>query len=406
MSDLPGPPLRIAVLGDFDGPHTRRWLREFVARGHDIHAISYYPPRAELPGVTIHVLSGARRDEALAPSARAPAATPVLTKAPASLLRLLHAWRYQRARLKQALAAIAPDVFHAHYVVEHGFYGAFAGFHPYVVSAWGSDLYVESYKPLGRLIAGWTLRRADLLTANDAALAARAIALGVPEYQSAVIHLGTDRRFLEAGERSVNLTGAASPPTVISDRALEPLYNVDRVLRAFARLRERLPDARLLVAHEGSQRGRLEALARRLGLGESVRFSGRLDPPALADALTGAHVYVSVPDSDSLALSNLEAMAAGAFPVLSDLPSLNGWVEHGVNGLRVPVLSSVEGEPASVDILTDALHEALTNAQLRKDAAKRNRLKVAAEGLTETNMLQMERHYYRLAGHPISETAI
>jgi len=29
---LPGPPLRIAVLGDFEGLHTRRWLEVFVER--------------------------------------------------------------------------------------------------------------------------------------------------------------------------------------------------------------------------------------------------------------------------------------------------------------------------------------------------------------------------------------
>ncbi len=51
MSELPGPPLRIAVLGDFDGPHTRAWIQTFVERGHDVHAISYYAPLAELPGV-------------------------------------------------------------------------------------------------------------------------------------------------------------------------------------------------------------------------------------------------------------------------------------------------------------------------------------------------------------------
>ena len=395
MNQLPGPPLRIAVLGDFEGLHTRRWLEVFVRRGHDVHAISYYRPSLDLPGVTVHALS-----PATPPSASRAAAPPqtVKAKAPPNLLRLVHALRYRRAGLTRALRAIQPDVFHAHYVVEHGFYGALAGFHPYVVSAWGSDLYVESYAPLGRLIARWTLARTDLLTANDAALARRAVALGVPAERAAVIHLGIDRLFLDAGERSVNLRDAPATPTVISDRALEPLYNVDTVLRAFARLRQRLPEARLLVAGDGSQRPRLEALARELGLGDSARFLGRLDAPALAEALAGAQVYVSVPGSDSLALSNLEAMAAGAFPVLSDLPSLDGWVEHGANGLHVP--------PRNVEALADALYTALSDAALRRRAAGFNRAKVEAQGLREPNMLLMERHYYRLAGHPVGETSI
>ena len=209
-----------------------------------------------------------------------------------------------------------------------------------------------------------------------------------------VVHLGTDASFLDAGARSVNVSGADAQPTLISDRALEPLYNVDVVLRAFARLRERLPAARLIVANDGSQRRRLEALAGDLGLGGSVDFRGHLAPSDLAAALAGAHVYVSVPGSDSLALSNLEAMAAGAFPVVADLPSVDGWIDHGLGGLRVP--------PRDVDALAGALFASLADAGLRRRAAGLNRAKVEAQGLREPNMLVMERHYYRLAGHPIS----
>ena len=53
MTIEPVPPeqtLRLCVLGDFDGAHTRSWLRYFVQRGHEVHAVSYYPlptrPRA------------------------------------------------------------------------------------------------------------------------------------------------------------------------------------------------------------------------------------------------------------------------------------------------------------------------------------------------------------------------
>ncbi|HEX5368032.1 MAG TPA: glycosyltransferase [Dehalococcoidia bacterium] len=382
----PGSPLRIAVLGDFDGLHTRRWLEVFVARGHDLHAISFYPPREVLPGVTVHALS-----PVAAPSAsleRADSRRRLRDLAPPSLMRFVHAQRYRRAGLRRVLDDIKPDVLHAHYVVEHGYYGSLAGFHPYVVSAWGSDLLVESHKPLGRLIARRALRSADFVTGNDASLLQRAIELGVPPERTAVVHLGTERRFLDAGADSVNLRDAASTLTVISDRALEPLYNIDVVLRAFPALRQSVPEARLVIAHDGSQRQILEALAVQLGLGDSVRFAGRLDAAALAVALAQAQVYVSVPSSDSFAVSTLEAMGAGAFPVLSDLPSAHGWVEDGVDALIVP--------PRNVDALAAALQRALSDDALRRSTAEANRSKVEAGGLRERTMLQMERIYYRL----------
>jgi glycosyltransferase involved in cell wall biosynthesis len=312
---------------------------------------------------------------------------------PSNLQRFLQAWRYQGAGLRRVLDEIEPDVFHAHYAVEHGYYGAFADFHPFVVSAWGSDLLAESRTRFGARIARRALSRADLVTANDVSLARRAEELGVPEERIEVVHLGIDRAFLEAGGGSVNLLPeGGQAPTVISDRALEPLYNIDVVLRAFAGLRKRLPEARLVVAGDGSERERLEALARELGVAGAVSFAGRLALEALAGALAEAHVYVSVPSSDSLALSTVEAMAAGCFPVVSDLPSNEGWIRHGVNGLVVA--------PGDVSGLAGALYESLTNAGLRRSAVAPNRAKAESDGLRERNMLLMERHYYRLAGHP------
>src|SRR5206468_344386 len=140
---------------------------------------------------------------------------------------------------------------------------------------------------------------------------------------------------------------------------------------AFAKLRERMPTARLLIAHDGSQRSRLEALAQELGQENSVRFLGRLEPQSLREALASAHVYVSVPDSDSLALSTMEAMAVGTFPVVSDLPSQD-WIVHQIHGLRVPA--------RDVAALTGAMNEALTNSRLRRGALALNRARVEADG--------------------------
>lgn len=397
MSELPGPPLRIAVLGDFDGPHTRAWVRTFVERGHDVHAISFYTPSEELPGITLHVLSKDKDGRPLSLTLSSPGERGLAGRLPATVKRLVHAWRYRRAGLRRVLAETRPDVFHAHYAVEHGFYGALAGYHPYVISAWGSDLLVDSHTALGRQIASWALSKTDLVTGNDASLVRRAVELGVAPEKAVVVHLGIERAFLGAGTESVNLRDEEAPLTVISDRALEPLYNVEVVMRAFAAARRESPESQLLVAGGGTQEDALRRLADRLGL-DGVVFLGHLDQAALAKMLSGAHVYVSVPSSDSLALSNLEAMAAGAFPIVSDLPSMDGWVIDGVNGLRVP--------PGDADALAGAIRRAVGDPELRRTAAETNRQFVEARGLREPNMLLMERHYYRLAGHPVEDRAI
>ncbi len=382
-------PLRIAVLADFDGPHARRWTSTLAARGHDVHAISFYPPEAELPGITLHVLKEAPA-EAGAGSAGG-MASDVLRRLPASLLRYGHAVRYLRAGLRNILREVAPDVLHAHYVVEHGFYGALAGFHPYVVSGWGSDLYREPNRPQGWLAAKWALTTCDLVTANEPAMADRLQALGVPPDKIEIVRIGAvDERFLEPEPVSVNREPRAGEAlTVVSDRALEPLYNVDAVLRAFAAVRKQLPGVRLVVAHDGSQRERLVLLARDLGIEDATRFAGRLGPDELRRALLQAHVYVSIPSSDSMSASTMEAMAAGCLPIVSDLPSQD-LIEEGVNGLRV--------RPGDTAALEQALLTALTDADLRSRAVSVNRARVAAAGSLDDNVARLEELFYELVG--------
>jgi len=389
-------PLRICVVGDLDGVHTHRWVRWFVDRGHELHAVSYYQPRRPPPGVTVHILAEGGGAAALGRPGRAGWRTAARRLAEAvspSLWRLVNGLRYQRRGLGTAIDTVGPDVIHAHYVVEHGFYAALAGRRPLVVTAWGSDVLVAPRRsPLTQAIARYALRRADLVTSNNEYMARRLVELGAPSERVALVVLGADAFFLEAPEASVNLRPPGeTPPTVISVRSLDSrLYNVDVILRAMALVRKRVPDARLLVAGEGRLRAGLERLAHRLGTEGAVAFLGYLDREALRDALASSHVYVSVPRSDGTAVSTLEAMAVGCFPIVSDLPSQEELVRDGENGFRAPV-----GDGGA---LAERIVEALARPDLRRRALEPNRDLVRRKGLLEENMARMEELYRSLAG--------
>ncbi|HLB22651.1 MAG TPA: glycosyltransferase, partial [Dehalococcoidia bacterium] len=104
----------------------------------------------------------------------------------------------------------------------------------------------------------------------------------------------------------------------------------------------------------------------------------------------GAEVFVSAPSSDGTSVALLQSMAAGCFPIVSDLETQREWVEDGVNGFRVPV-----GAP---EALAQAMLRALDDRELRRQAAEANRHIVAERGTNETQMAKMERLYLRLAG--------
>ena len=379
--------LRIAVLGDFDGVHTRSWLRWFVERGHDVHAISYYPPRTPLDGVTLHVLR--HRTATATPKSGAPNAE-LGGSVPRGMMRLAHGLRYRAAGLQRVVRAIRPDVFHGHFLVEHGFYGALAGFHPYVVTAWGSDVLVEPQRdPVSKLIAKWTLGRADLVTSNNAFMADRIVALAAARSKVHVITLGADRFFLERRAESVNvrMTDLPHAPTVLSTRAHEPLYNTGEIIDAYERVVRAKPGVRLVVAHGGSQSAELSRRA--ASSAGRIEFVGFVDRESLRDAMTEAHVFVSVPSSDGTSAALLQAMAAGCFPIVSDLPTQRELIEDGVNGFRVPLHRP--------EILAERIERALAQPELRRAAAERNRAIVEHRGLNENEMAKMEALYQQVA---------
>ena len=97
-----------------------------------------------------------------------------------------------------------------------------------------------------------------------------------------------------------------------------------------------LPDE-LVVAGDGPDRDALERRARELGIAEHVSFLGSVDRPEVARLLRGA-VMVAIPSRfEGHPLVCLEAMAAGAPIVASDLPVMTSVLRHEATALLVPV---------------------------------------------------------------------
>lgn len=76
-----------------------------------------------------------------------------------------------------------------------------------------------------------------------------------------------------------------------------------------------------------------EALARRLGVADRVRFAGYVPRERIAAAFAGAHVFALPSYNEGMAIAALEAMASGLPVVLTRTGGTEELVEEGVNGL-------------------------------------------------------------------------
>lgn len=379
------PTIKLCMIGNPDSVHVQRWARHFSQRGFDVSLLSLYQPRTEFgDNPKAHYL----RSRGPGPRRAGARSTAAMGRFP-GILRLVTAARLRAAGFYRELKRIDPDVLHAHYVSDYGFLAAVSGRHPMVVSAWGSDLLVDpKLSVITRQLVRWVLARADLVTYNADRLGEEALAMGTPSHRLLQVVLGVGPEMLDA-LRTRMVAPEDRGPIILSQRSLErSLYNIDVVIQAMPEVLRRVPTAKLMVGGKGTLSEQLLGLARTLEVAGAVDFAGEATwPVGLAERLGKAAVYVSVPSSDGTSVTLLEAMAAGAYPVVSDLPANREWVGPE-GGTVVPV--------RQVGQLAEAIVSALENPALRKSAAKRNRELIDERGLWDVNMARMEKAYRSL----------
>jgi len=124
-------------------------------------------------------------------------------------------------------------------------------------------------------------------------------------------------------------------PVFLTSRLLEPLYNVGCVLRAFALIQQRYPEARLTIAADGWMRPELEQLARDLKL-RNAEFIGRVPFERMPDLYDSADLYLTATDLDNMPGSITESFAAGLPVVTTDAGGIPYILTHEETGLMVP----------------------------------------------------------------------
>jgi glycosyltransferase involved in cell wall biosynthesis len=158
----------------------------------------------------------------------------------------------------------------------------------------------------------------------------------------------------------------ALEPRFLSNRNFESHYNVACVLRAFARVQQRRPDAQLVVAGDGSQRNALHALAAELGL-RNVEFTGPVAPDRMPSLYDAADVYLNASSIDNMPLSILEAFATGVPVVTTDAGGIPYIVRHEENGLLVPCDDDAALAAAALRLLDDSELAASLSARARAE---------------------------------------
>lgn len=236
-----------------------------------------------------------------------------------------------------------------------------SGIRPYAVYVVGSDT-----TPQGRLrgaLVRAALRGADRLFVNGVFLNSLAMQL-VPQARASVLYIGVDTREFVPGVKQ-----AGGAVHIVCSRGFTDVYNNAYLVQGLSRVPEETSGHTTTFTSNGpllkaTREMAVESLSRERFA--SIGFLGGVSDSMMATIMSSADIYVSLSRSDGTSASLLEAMASGAYPVLSDIPSNREWLVPGRDNIS---LVPLDDPPA----LATALDRAIRTPELRTRAAAFNR---------------------------------
>lgn len=358
--------MRICYIGDADNIHMQKWVNWFANKGHDVHLITDFP--AELKGVKIYIIGNKKRN---------------------SFSNFIKKILQTRKLVKK----IKPDVLHAHYAFGYGTFGAFANYHPFVLSPWGSDILIEPEKSrMKKIFIKFALKKADLITCDGDNTIEKMIGFGTDSKKIHRIYHGVDSSQFSPNKTDKKLKeklGISNSPLIISTRNLDPIYGLETLIKSAPLVLKEIPDAKFIIAgkviyDKTVEKDYLKKLAMSLGIIDSIKFVGSILQDELPYYLTSSDVYVSTSLSDGgIAMSTLEAMACELTPIVTDVADNKKWIKNGENGFIMPLKDP--------NTLAEKIIYLLRNESIRKNFGKICREIVKEKQNYEKEMKKVEK---------------
>lgn len=356
--------MRICYLAGGRSVHVQKWVRFFAERGYDVY-LATFNETSQIEGVKVRKLR--------------------------YFSKLAYPFRILTVR--KAIKEINPDILHAHYVSHYGVYGALSGFKPFVVTVWGSDIFIDPKKSMAKkYFVKYALKKADLITTDSLSSMKTIVDFGVDEEKVKLIVHGVDLGVFHPIENNEEfkkeLCIRQNYQVVISTRNLERVYDIGTLIKAIPYVIDECPNTYFLIVGDGTLRHHLEELACKLGVAENVRFVGSVSNREMPKFLGSSDIYVSASLSDTRSVSLLEAMACGLPVVVTDLEGNKECVKEEVNGFLF--------SKGDFKALGEKIIYLLGDEDTRRRFGVINRRYVEKEGSYEKEMKKMEKLYKEL----------
>jgi len=365
--------MKLCFLSGADSIHSQKWIKYFVDKGQEVHWISLTPNIfGKIKNVKFYLMK----------------------RFPTKPLDII----FNVLPFKRLLRKINPDILHVHYAGVNGVIGALSGFHPFVLTAWGSDVLIAPKSKIVKPLIKFALNKADLITCNSEFLKQEVMKLNGDSRKIKLIYWGTDTQEFQPGPANIELRkrlNIIASPSVISLRNLEPVYDVKTLIEAIPLVLKNNPKVKFIIAGKGSEEEKLKKLAENLKILENIRFVGWISNSEVLQYLRSIDILVSTSLSDGdLSQGTQQAMACELPIITTDLEVNKKRIKDGDNGL---IFS--KKNPKS---LAQKIIRLLEDEELRTKLGKKGRRTIENELNYYKNMEEVYNLYRELANknHP------
>lgn len=243
---------------------------------------------------------------------------------------------------------INPDIVHAHYATSYGMLGKLTKRRPLVVSVWGSEIYDFPQKSVAhKMFFKWIVKSPDAVcsTSQDMAKVCQTFVNRPIE----IIPFGIDTSYFKT-DKMLNENEVLTFGTV---KGLEPVYGIDRLLKAYATYTKKTDqDSQLFIYGRGSSEEELKKLAIDLNIDKQTYFKGFVSGKELIKAYESLDVYCALSVRESFGVAILEAESMGIPVIVSNAGGLKEVVKDSQTGYIIKDGSEVIAADAMV-ILSD-----------------------------------------------------
>lgn len=326
---------------------------ELAKKGHEIHFITYDVPyllREERhPNLSVNLV-----DKVEYP----------LFKTICSPFTLLEA-----SKMTEVVKEHELDILHTHYIIPHAMAAFIAkeltGVKT-VSTAHGSDVHTVGMEKGFRSTVHLALRKSDYITSVSNFLADSLREKFKVRCPIETVYNFVDTEIFRPRKPEEELYHDGAENVIVSISNFRKIKRIPLLVRAFAKVREEVPDSKLILVGDGPERTKVLQLCRKLGICQDVSLEGfRTDVPRILNCVD---LLAAPSEIESFCLVLIEAMACEVPVVSTRAGGIPEVVEHGKQGLLF--------ENEDVDQLAQNIIQILTDKQLAKKMGINGRKRV------------------------------